>query len=58
MRLVRILEHVLVIGLWTIFIFYIVSLAVLDHYRSVTIFALLVPLVIHWVLGERLFGMG
>ena len=58
MRLVRILEHVLVIGLWTIFIFYIVSLVFSDHYRSVTIFALLVLLVIHWVLGERLFGMG
>ena len=58
MRLVKVIENILVIGLWTIFIFYIVSLAVLDHYRSVTIFALLVPLVIHWVLGERLFGMG
>ena len=42
MRVGKIFEHVLVVGLWT-FVFYIVSPQFSDHYRSVTTFALLVP---------------
>ena len=50
----KVLEYVLVTGLWAAFVFYIVSPYFSDHYRSVTTFALLVPLVVYWVLRERL----
>ncbi|MDB3998601.1 hypothetical protein N9448_03180 [Litorivicinus sp.] len=48
------LEYALVIGVWTTFVFVIVSPFVSEHYTSITIFALFVPLVIYWVLRERL----
>ena len=48
------LEYALVIGVWTTFVFVIVSPLVSEHYTSITIFALFVPLVIYWVLRERL----
>ena len=48
------LEYALVIGVWATFVFVIVSPLVSEHYTSITIFALLVPLVIYWVLRERL----
>ena len=50
----KVLEYVLVVGLWAAFVFYIVSPHFSDHYRSVTTFALLVPLVVYWVVRERL----
>jgi len=48
------LEYTLVIGLWAIFIFFVVSPLVSEHYTSITMFALFVPLVTYWVLRERL----
>jgi hypothetical protein len=48
------LEYALVIGVWTTFVFVIVSPLVSEHYTSITIFTLFVPLVIYWVLRERL----
>lgn len=54
MSVKKVLEYVLVIGFWAAFIFFIVSPQFSDHYRSVTTFALLVPLVVYWVLRERL----
>ena len=54
MSIKKFLEYVLVIGLWAAFVFYIVSPHFSDHYRSVTTFVLLVPLVLFWVLRERL----
>ena len=50
----KIFEYVLVTGLWAAFVFYIVSPSFSDHYRSVTTFALLVPLVVYWAVRERL----
>jgi len=37
------LEYALVIGVWTTFVFVIVSPFVSEHYTSITIFALFVP---------------
>ena len=54
MRMGKIFEYVLVVGLWATFVFYIVSPQFSDHYRSVTTFALLVPVVIYWVLRGQL----
>lgn len=50
------LEYALVIGAWTTFVFVIVSPLVSEHYTSITIFALFLPLVINWVLRERLLN--
>ena len=50
----KVLEYVLVAGFWAAFVFYIVSPHFSDHHRSVTTFALLVPLVVYWVIRERL----
>ena len=50
------LEYALVVGVWTTFVFVIVSPLVFEHYTSITIFALFVPLVIYWVLRERLLN--
>lgn len=50
------LEYALVIGAWTTFVFVIVSPLVSEHYTSITIFALSLPLVIYWVLRERLLN--
>ena len=54
MRVGKVLEYILVASLWATFVFYIVSPQFSDHYRSVTTFALLVPLVIYWALREQL----
>lgn len=50
------LEYALVIGVWTTFVCVIVSPLVSEHYTSITIFALFLPLVINWVLRERLLN--
>ena len=50
------LEYALVVGVWTTFVFVIVSPLVSEHYTSITIFALSLPLVIYWVLRERLLN--
>ena len=50
----KVLEYVLVAGFWAAFVSYIVSPHFSDHYRSVTTFALLVPLVVYWAIRERL----
>ena len=54
MNVGKVFEYVLVTSLWAAFVFYIVSPYFSHHYRSVTTFALLVPLVIYWVVRERL----
>ena len=54
MHVSKSLEYALVIGVWATFVFVIVSPLVSEHYASITIFALFVPLVIYWVLRERL----
>ena len=48
------LEYARVMGGCPTFVFVIVSPFVSEHYTSITIFALFVPLVIYWVLRERL----
>ena len=54
MHVSKALEYALVIGVWMTFVFVIVSPLVSEHYTSITIFALFVPLVIYRVLLERL----
>jgi hypothetical protein len=54
MHVSKSLEYALVIGVWATFVFVIVSPLVSEHYTSITVFALSVPLVIYWVLRERL----
>lgn len=56
MKISKPFEYAFVIGLWMIFVFYIVSPLVPEHYTSVTMFALFVPLVTYWVLRERLLS--
>jgi hypothetical protein len=54
MNVSKSLEYALVIGVWTTFIFVVISPLVSEHYTSITMFALFVPLVTYWVLRERL----
>ena len=56
MKISKPFEYAFVIGLWMIFVFYIVSPLVPEYYTSVTMFALFVPLVTYWVLRERLLS--
>jgi len=54
MNISKPLEYATVVCVWTTFIFVMVRPLVSEHYTSVTIFALFVPLVIYWVLREKL----
>ena len=54
----RILEHIAVAGLWTVLVYQFIYPIFPGRLSSVTTFVLLVPLVVYWVLRERLLVWG
>ena len=50
----RILEYIAVTGLWAALVYQFIYLIVPGRLSSVTTFVMLVPLMIYWVLRERL----
>jgi hypothetical protein len=56
MNKIKVFEYLVVVGVWATFVYYVVRPIFPDRFTSVTIFVLLVPLVIYWVLRERLLA--
>ena len=54
MNKIKVFEYLVVVGLWATFFYSLVRPIFPDRFTSVTIFVLLVPLVVYWVLRERL----
>lgn len=50
----RLIEYIVVFGVWMAFVYLVIQPLILEHFMSVTVFILLTPMVVYWVLRERL----
>ena len=54
MNKIKVREYLVVVGLWATLVYSLVRPIFPGRFTSVMIFVLLVPLVVYWVLRERL----